>query len=400
METRATVVTGLWTKRVARIGALCALLAAVPAAARADIVFPSVVCWLSAAGPYSFFLLPIVVTVPLLVAISAIEALIVRRVLKPPSGLGRLIAVLFLINVFTSAIGLVTMPSGTELFPGVLLAFAATTVVEGFCLVILLERGKRRLSLALFRASALMNAASYAFLGLLLALLIYLPAALMPNDLDKRALTGEIAVLDYKGNTDAVVSLPSGRLSSSPSRGVAPPEPMHKVVFVDGKRCVVRKADGKRIGAIPGGPYHDCWEVSDDGRYYANYLANSDTVVVGDCTTGTRREFKPVEGWDLCERTGKVALMHVSRITVYDPASKKSQELQLPGFDRSSEGPIWSPDGKYLAYTAVVSPYTQTVGATCPDALRAVSLDGRSATLARSEHAFSACDELLWVAER
>ncbi|MEN6521707.1 MAG: hypothetical protein ABFD46_11235 [Armatimonadota bacterium] len=75
----------------------------------ADLILPSVVKMLMAAGPCSLLLFPMIFTVPLLLSISLIEALIANCFYK--RGFATLFKYLFVINVLTSAIGLFTMPS-------------------------------------------------------------------------------------------------------------------------------------------------------------------------------------------------------------------------------------------------------------------------------------------------
>jgi hypothetical protein len=373
-------------------------LGLLPVTCYANIVFPSVVQWLSAAGPYSLLLLPTVFTFPLLLLISTIEALIARAILETPIRLVKVVAVLFLINALTSAIGLITMPNGTELFPGLPLAFLATTVLEGLCLIFLYPRGKRHFDLILFKASAVMNGASYAFLGLILALLIYLPSVLMPNNLNRSELAGQVVMVDSYGKRKVEIDVRSGAVNYSSILSVRDSKLNYKVVFIEGKRWLVSSSPKRRIAIIPGGPYHQDWQISADGRYYANYVYNSDTAIVGDVRKNTQKVFRHVDNLSLCPKTGKVALLSGHTCGIYDPTTDKTNRLSIYGMQESyGVDIVWSPNGKYIAHTAIVSPFTQMVGEPYIDGIRIVSLDGRAATIVRDLRSGIYYDQLLWL---
>lgn len=368
-----------------------------PSTAHADVVFPSVVQWLSAAGPYSLMVIPAILTIPLLIAISLLEALVVRRVLKPAMGAVPLIFVLFGINTFTSAIGLVTMPNGTELFPGLPLAFLATTIIEGLCLVVVCPKGRRRPNMSLFGTSALMNGASYAFLGFLLFVLIHLPSAMAPNNLDRRALPGEIVNIGDQNIPTLGIDPRAGKL-------VAPPktpkeqESRYSITVISGKRWLMDTRNGRKIIAIPG-KYRGDWQISDDGLYYANYIYNSaNVVVVGNSGTGVRKEFRDVDEMALCGRTGRVALLEKGHMIIYDPANGHATRFGVYGVRLLSNVDMaWSPDGKYVAHTAIMSPFTQMLGDNYPDSVRVVSLKGQQATLVRNLGESTRLDSLDWL---
>jgi hypothetical protein len=338
-----------------------------------------------------------VITVPLLFIISAIEAVIVRAALKPGIRGSRLVMALFIINAITSTIGIFTMPNGTELIPGIPYAFLATTILEAFCLPVIFPKGKRRLSLDIFKTSALMNGASYLFLGLLLAALIYLPSMRMQNDLNKAELTGKFVVLDYHNKPTAFIALPSGKLTLQVPAVVDMPLEKYKVAHTGKERWVVEKSTGKRIGKIQSGAYNGAWQVSSNGRYYTNNLSDSDTVVVGDILKGTCKSFPNIDEVVMYAKTGKVALVKDANMMIYEPASGAVKVLKLEGMLQYYRTITWSPDGKYVAHFADISPFTQAVGERYPNAIRVVSLTGKSITFIKELPYSVKHGDLLWL---
>ena len=355
----------------------------------ADLVFPSVVRCLSAAGPYSIFLLPMIITIPLLLTISFIEAYIVKKILKPQKKMRILTALLFLINAFTSAIGLLVMPNGTELFPGIILAYLFTTIIEAFCLVFVYPKGERKIDLKLFKASAVMNGASYAFLCLLLITLIYLPAAMAPENLDKTKLHGTLIALNHNKPVAKIRYAKSNQIETHTM-------PKYKTKFINGRRYVECISDHAIIGTIPNRKYIGEWCFSSDGKYYTNRLKDYSTAVAGKVGSEKQTEFHEITDMSFCPNSSKVALVVRNNLVIFDLATNKKRNLWMHGVEDLSHFIAWSPDGRYLAYEAVLSPFTQWIGEVAPDAIRIISMDGREMTAHRflkNEY----FDEIRWL---
>jgi hypothetical protein len=98
--------------------------------------------------------------------------------------------------------------------------------------------------------------------------------------------------------------------------------------------------------------------------------------------------------------TGKVFLSgEIQR--VYDPETGKSSRLRMNGrLDTHSHKPAWSPDGRYIAYAAVISPYTRWIGNVPPDSIRVIALDGRETTVARDMDSTVEWEGLLWLPDQ
>lgn len=138
---------------------IAALMLVVPSTAHANFWLPSFVRCITAPGPYTLFIIPAIVTIPTLLVISAVETWIVKRRLKNRQ-LAGLFVTLFVVNGVTSALGLLTMPTGTELWPGLPLCFVLTVIVEALLLALMFVRHRPRLSAReVFAISLRMNAA-------------------------------------------------------------------------------------------------------------------------------------------------------------------------------------------------------------------------------------------------
>lgn len=353
----------------------------------ADIILPSVVKTLSAAGPSSLLIYPVIYTVPLLLIITLIEALIAKRLLKRSFAV--LFMYLYVINIVTSAIGLLTMPKGDEIWPGIPLAFLATTVIEGFMLLLILEHGKRKV-LAGLGASAVMNAASYAFLSAVIAGALYLPASTCRDNMPLSELSGKL-VFGMSHEKTQVIELPGKNNSTdSAERYKLDPDLRYAVVTKGKKRSIIDKKTGKTLGLIkPGIVFKGCWHFSCDGRFYANWVwadanlgLNGGDLVVGDTKTGKVKAFPRPECQIFSPVDSRLAIAYKGKCTIYDPAKGSIKTIDMPCMS-GSEDITWSPDGKYLAYLADMSPYNHDIGGSYTDAVRVISSDGRKSVTVR-----------------
>ncbi len=361
-----------------------------PVPAVADLILPSVAKMLSAPGPCTLLVIPAIITVPLLLAVSLLETFVARLWLKQ-FGFARLLGLLFLVNAITSVIGAYTLPNGTELWPGVPLAYAATTLLEGIALLMFLRPFRRSVRLA-FGVSAAMNATSYAFLTLLLAALIYLPAALAPNNLAMSRLGGRIWLADVTDNTTEVIDLGGETAAPRNIRGDGPKsiKPLFAVVSKGTSRVIVSTKTGATVANIKA----DChfrghWAISENGRYFANWVdaekskgLGAGDLVVGDSKTGRWKSFAEPEDYKFSPVDSRIAIVRCNKITVYDPVGGETNSFRAPGL--SSRDITWSPDGAYIAYIADLSPFTHDLGDSWADSVRITRADGEaSLTLIR-----------------
>lgn len=377
------------------------MLVVLPSPAFADIVLPSVVKMLSAAGPYSLMLFPIVITVPLLVAIGFIEALVVRKSVDRIGLLG-LTLILFVINAVTSAIGLFVMPNGTELWPGILLAYLATTIIEGLLLLPL--AGPRQRLLNALRASAFMNLASYAFLTAILAAAIYLPGAQYRDNLPVSELKG--TVLLSEGTGRVVCDIVPAHRTATPHTGkmfINELQPSFTVITEGGKRYVVDTKTSKKIGTVCDGAFKGNWEISRSGRFYANWVYGDakrgyrgGDLIVGDTKTGKAKAFASPENYIFAPTGSRIAITYNNRIMIYDAASGRSHTIK-PSAIGKHQDVEWSPDGKYVAYVADLSPFNHDLGESYADAIRVIDVEtGRSTTIYRQSTNMAYC-WLRWI---
>lgn len=377
---------------------LTLILAIIPSVANANIVFPSVVHWITSAGPYSLLILPLVITFPLLLAISFIEALIARKFITTERSLGRIVFILLGINALTSAIGLVTMPDVKDIPLGLLLAFLITSIVEALCLPVLKKKGQRRIDFSMFKASFVMNAASYAFLGLIVFTLISLPGKLMPENIRSEELKGDFVVCNNEDKVVLAIDASTGKHISGSGKYIDNTQNTYKTAWYNGKRYGVRVKDNALVGVIPGGPYNNNWEISNNGFYYANYLLQSDTVVFWNLKTNQHKSFKHIDTMSLCRKTGMLALRSDRILRIYNPVSNRAKRIVLHGPYEFGQL-TWSPDGNFIAYPAIVSPFTQYIGETSPDSVRVVSVDGRERTLLRDVNNEIDFENMYWFAK-
>jgi WD40 repeat protein len=304
--------------------------------------------------------------------------------------------------------------------------------VEAVFLPGVLGRPEGYSALRYLKASAYMNAASYAFLAVVLAGLIYLPALRYEDRALAKAVSGKVAVASYYGLFDTV-DLPSGRPTLSPrppSQGFLPWE---LTLTQDGSiygLSVLRKETARYIWSEGGWrkseiglprPTEGLIAISPDRQFLlysaepASYIKRvvsgqtSRTALPANLERGsfsadnhfllygkdryndihlinllTKREtplpdaraasFNPVRSelawidWD-------------DDIIIYDCLTGKKQKLSVPGEIAMSSSVAWSPDGKYLAYLGGANPFTWQ--RFTPD-LRVVEVaSGKSATVYR-----------------
>lgn len=160
--------------------------------AQADVYVPSFVQFLTAPLVWSVYGITLIITLPVILVIASIEALVLRRyATKRP--IWKLIAYLAVVNALTSLLGFVLIPTGSELWPGLALAFAATVVIEVVPLRLLSPGIPKPAPLRTFlKASFWMNTASYSAMAATLAALVYLPGAMHEDGTVRASAAGSI----------------------------------------------------------------------------------------------------------------------------------------------------------------------------------------------------------------
>ena len=152
---------------------LVLLLLGIPSAAFADIYVPSLVEMISSPLLWSIYIVTMVITVPVILIIGLIETLVVKRYII--GSFWRAFGWICLMNAITS---LVRLPySGSAvLWPGFPVSLILTIIAESALIAACLRKYLNVKSFrTAFNLSVKMNIASYAFLGIVLLGLFYIP---------------------------------------------------------------------------------------------------------------------------------------------------------------------------------------------------------------------------------
>lgn len=407
-----------------------------PAPAFANVYVPSLVQFITAPLLWSLYVITLVVTLPIIFAIGFIEALVVRRYAKGAS-LWKLTGKLATINALTSLVGAVTMPTGTELWPGLVMAFGITVVLEGLLLrtlskdVPVLARLRQGM-----RISFWMNAVSYSIIAVVLAGFIYIPVIGTEDHIINQHIHGRLIAEPF----DTVLELD---LDTNPRRVREQPA----LDFGDGWLC---QSDGRETVACGANLFHltrsgSSWTkrdiaiekpngaqkivgVSLDGRLLCCEIKDKWMVYdstkrkqVIDIPTSdgfSRAVFSPdgrcvATGTSIIQvQTGKViasrcylatfspdsrfaAWVDESSLIVIDCSSGKSRRIGIPGSGLTPASTAWSPDSRFVAYFGHPNPFTAQYWS--PD-LRVVDVHtGRSATVYRRLFTCGRSGRMVWL---
>jgi hypothetical protein len=390
------------------------LLAAAAAPASANTYVPSFVQFLTSPVTWSTDPITFVLTaIPVIFVIAVIEALVLRRY-TPDISMKWLIWYLAAVNAVTSVLGRFFMPTGMELWPNLLGAFAVTAAIEGLLLRVLnpgIPRGTP--PRGFLRASLHMNAVSYAVLAVALAAMIYLPD--LPHQ--DRTLAGSArgVVAIARSTAYTVADLETGVSSSERApylrawhdgRYSPAAEPYVHAFTPDRAWRVRRGPTGWQAEAIDLGPAGGkLIALSPDGTLSLREMNGSQKVVESETgrTIRTLTHFRPQESGVLFAAfsfdnrfiayspgtimeiaTGEARRMadgvlrslwrpdapcvfnperpvlaweEDGRVSLYDCLSGRGTTLALPDL-RGSPQVAWSPDGKLLAYFANVNRFT------------------------------------------
>lgn len=347
------------------VGCLCF----VSAPACANMVIPSMVQVVAAPIPFSLALFRLPLMLQTLALVSAVEAAIVVLAARKP--LWRVFVDLFCINAITSVAGLLMDPGGSPLWPGILWAYALTSVLEAAMLLIwrLLRSGGVVRALAL---SLAMNAASYAIIGVALYTMLKGP---------------------YQETRDqSILQRVSGRLVSDTREEILLGQGDARVVKDSpGAPQLLRRQQGTtsyaavspdlKAGLVIGAPTSEVRELSTDrliwrwtggvSSYPSPGLSNEGRKVIfrgddgGVFLADTRlRRLRPIPGVEhasslaITADGARVAVCEGDAITIVDTETLNKDRIEM-----AVKGPYlcsgtWSPDGGYLALAGNFNPYT------------------------------------------
>lgn len=224
-----------------RLLLVLSLILFIPSAAQANIWIPSFVQSITSPLITSLTLVALTVTIPLTLAVSFIEALVFRRFIKGIP-LSKVMGNLITINAITSLFGSVTMPRGTELWPGLPLCYGLTVLTESVLLLLFagqmyMPRSYRQSLLI----SARINTVSYTFLTALLLAVIYIPAVGNESPVIAQSANGKLAVITFSDEVRVIdISSNHIKLSDATSWNFDP----HVNQFQAG-------TDGQIVGLLP-----------------------------------------------------------------------------------------------------------------------------------------------------
>jgi hypothetical protein len=366
---------GTW--RLAPLAIACALGCLAAGPAHADMYVPSFVQVLTAPLLWSMFVVTLVVTIPIVLIVAAIEAVVLRRYTAKRPWWRRL-AYLAAVNAVTSLAGVAFLPRGTELWPGLALAFGATVLVETVLLRLFNPGFPDPVSLRLpLKAAFWMNAASYAVMAIALVGLVYGPPLRHGNkDLCASAVGTIIVANGTDRGEDGPQQYVSIRLSQPPPRRAAyrlfawlPPQMRWSRVRPDQFPSLDRE---------DGGPPQDI----------AKELSLSPERV---------RELTEGAGAQLSPTQSALAWFRSGALHIYDRREDARRVMALPGAFYRNHRFAWSPDGTMIAYLGSLNEFTYQSWA--PDLCVVRVADGAVATLRRSLTIAPGPEavELLWL---
>lgn len=413
------------------------LILIAPTPAWANVYIPSFVQFITAPLLWSIYVVTMAITLPVIFAIAFIEALVVKRYSKHAS-LWHLTTRLAAVNALTSLVGTVTMPTGTELWPGLLIAFVITVFLEAPLLYIQFRKVPLARSAGrMIRISFYMNAASYSVLAVVLAGLIYIPAIGAENrqigehargrlilehfddirelDLNKHPrLISDGQPLDFgdgwhcqsdgKGTVACGASLfrlvKSGSVWKRNDIGVSRPDYLEKVAGVSldgrllyckirGKWVVYDTTRRKRLLVLHAEDDYTSAVFSPDSRFIA---AEDEIIELGTGRVIGSDCYRPTFSPD----SRHAAWIDDKSLVLLDCPSGKSRRISIPGTAASPASVVaWNPDGQYVAYLGHSNPYTAQRWT--PD-VRVVRVTGKgSATVHRRFFTAGAPSRLVWL---
>ena len=424
-----------------------ALLAPTPAFA--NLYLPSFVQIVTNPLTWSLYVVTLVVTVPVILVVSTVEALILRRYAK---GIGlRPLVLRYLapLNAVTSLIGACMMPHGTEIWTGIPSAWALTAILEAVLMAARFRKvlGRRRPG-EMLRISAAMNAGSYGLLAAVLAALIYLPTrpyegsgirsraqgrlvlplgedlgiihpsgrppglrqvrlGIRVSDMVGTGENGLLAVsnsgqavriaLSPQGCQDKALVLPDG------VGAVTAVSPTGRMLCCDyrGKPAII-DARVPRLICRPRTRPDWCAFSPDDltaafGKFReverGRELVPTYTMHLVDLVSDKIREFRDAWPGAFSPTAPLYAWARDGEAVIYNHATGTRRTVAVPGTVESSLA--WSPDGRYIAYAGHPNPFTHQHWN--PE-IRVVDVQsGRSTTVCRGVYDYGAGITLAWL---
>jgi len=368
------------------------------------------------------------VLIPILLLVALIETLAIRSCFKSRS-FGSVFRSLLWINLVTTLIGYLMVPLRCTVWVAVGVGFVSAVALEGLLVFWDMSDTVGSFGRAM-RISVRMNTASYLVIALFVGSMIYIPAIGTEDRSLLTELSGTIYSLEDRPGTSrsdswicatTIVDARTRRWHSSNGWDHMPrggwlyyagrfrltwvksgPRVSPDVVdgiSADGRLRVLRyrppgtwgpKAmrirvtdqSGKAVFETKGSLSFAVF--STDDRYCAGFgddgmrvmdLRTGAVKMIPEATQSIRMAFHPTEpklAWSsyVCPR-----------LRIFDFPTGRSTEITLPGYRGSLYGFAWSPDGKYMAYTAgQVSDFARD---NQPPRIRVITADGkRTATLA------------------
>lgn len=411
----------------------------------ANIYFPSFIQFITGPLLWSIYGITLIFTIPLLLLIGFIEALVLRRYTSGVR-LWTLTWRLAFINAITSLIGTYFTWPGTNLWPGLMVAFLATSIIEGFIIRFLNPGIPKGSPLKTFmKGSMLMNTASYSVMAVVLTGLIYIPPIGHESERVKQDVQGTIFIRNIGG--PRALDLNTGRYSSRllkdlPSNeqfipslegvyvrsDLAPgsshirectfhrgmlrikkvpiPKTNDKIItlspdkslflHVGNKESVVTDMIGQHVYTLPQQVGTPDWALfSNDNRFLLCaeqtgselWLADLHRRIVKWIKGGHSARFNPAKP--------EIAWLDDDSVVFYDCIRSTRRTINVPGTIASVTSLAWSPDGKYIAYLGSVNPFTYQHWT--PD-IRVISIDGtQSATIQRELWTAGWTAKLFWL---
>ena len=162
--------------------------------ASANMYVPSIVELITAPTIWSIYVITLIVTIPIILIISSIETLIIKK--SCIGSFKRLLLDMFIINCITS-LARVPVFGWSILWPGLLISYVLTILFEAVLItgMLYLKTGSKKFRSFLL-LSIKMNTASYAFLAIILASMIYIPYISSNNVEVRKALSGNLLLID------------------------------------------------------------------------------------------------------------------------------------------------------------------------------------------------------------
>jgi hypothetical protein len=365
------------TRRLALLAIACALGCLAASPAHADMYVPSFVQVLTAPLLWSMFVVTLVVTIPIILIVACIEAIVLRRYTTKRPWWRRL-AYLAAVNAVTSLAGAAFLPRGTELWPGLALAFGATVLVETVFLRLFNPGFPEPVPLRLpLKAAFWMNAASYAVMAIALVGLVYGPSVRHENKDLRASAAGTIIVANGTDQReDGPEEYVSVRLGQPQPRRAAyrlfswlPPQMRWSRARSDQFPSLDREDGGPPQGV-------------------AKALSLSPERV-RELTEGYDAQLSPTQS--------ALAWFRGGALHVYNRRQDARRVLALPGAIYRNQRFAWSPDGTMIAYLGSLNEFTYQSWA--PDLCVVRVTDGAVATLRHTPMIAPGPEavELLWL---